>query len=115
MPILIVKTKPVLGSEEQYNDWYDAQHLPEMLAVPGFVAARRYRKSVTQSAGNTAAADDPLEYLAVYEIEGDPTVALENLVTAVRGGRIHMSPAKAPEQFAIVYDELGDWTRSDNA
>lgn len=50
------------GREEEWNRWYDTKHVPELLSVPGFVSARRYR-----------AMDDAHSYLAAYEIV-DPAV-----------------------------------------
>ena len=39
----LVFSKPPEGiSDESYNQWYDS-HLSEILVVPGFVSARRYR------------------------------------------------------------------------
>jgi hypothetical protein len=42
--------------EPELNNWYAEEHLPQVLALPGFVRARRYR-----------VADAPLKYLAWYE------------------------------------------------
>ena len=42
--------------EEEFNDWYDLEHLRQVVALPGFVRARRY-----------SAEDAPLKYLAWYE------------------------------------------------
>ena len=42
--------------EEELNDWYDREHLRQVVALPGFVRARRYRVD-----------DAPLKYLAWYE------------------------------------------------
>lgn len=39
--LLIVRTRPRPGRESEYHAWYEA-HLDEVLAVPGFAAARRY-------------------------------------------------------------------------
>lgn len=52
--------------EEEFNDWYDLEHVPQLTALPGFVRTRRYR---------CAAAD--IRYLAWYEtqdaaVEGGP-------------------------------------------
>jgi hypothetical protein len=41
--------------EEEFNAWYDEEHLPERLAIPGFRSARRW------VAGRT--------YLATYELD----------------------------------------------
>lgn len=45
--------------EDEFNRWYNEEHLPQLSAVPGVVCARRYR-----SASGTGAA-----YLALYEME----------------------------------------------
>ena len=29
--------------EEEFNDWYNLEHIPQMVALPGFVSGRRYR------------------------------------------------------------------------
>ena len=62
-------------TDEEFNTWYDA-HLPEILSIPGFVSARRYRlEPVVHDA------TEPLgyRYLALYEIEGDPNTLLEEM------------------------------------
>lgn len=39
----IVFSNPVTQSrEEEYNNWYDRQHMPDVLRVPGFVSAQRF-------------------------------------------------------------------------
>ena len=42
---------------EDYNAWYDREHLPRLVSVPGVVRARRY----------VAAAGQP-KYLTAYEL-----------------------------------------------
>jgi hypothetical protein len=39
---LIVLSQPATVFEEEFNAWYDSEHIPERLAVPGFETARRY-------------------------------------------------------------------------
>ena len=39
---MLVFTNPLPGREAEFNKWYDEVHLPEVLQVKGFVAARRY-------------------------------------------------------------------------
>lgn len=49
--------------EAEFNDWYTHEHLPERIAIPGFLRARRYVESLT----------DPLlagwRYFTLYEVE----------------------------------------------
>jgi hypothetical protein len=40
---LIVLSNPSPDSEQQYNDWYDHQHVPDVLRVPGFKAGQRLK------------------------------------------------------------------------
>ncbi len=44
--------------EEEFNAWYDTQHLPQLLGIPGFLDAARY----------VAVKGGP-KYLAAYELE----------------------------------------------
>ena len=44
------------SDEQELNDWYDREHLAQVVALPGFVRARRYSVD-----------DAPLKYLAWYE------------------------------------------------
>lgn len=39
---LLVTMEPPAGLEEEFNDWYDTEHVPERVAVPGFETATRY-------------------------------------------------------------------------
>ena len=83
----VVISNPVAGREREYNDWYDAQHLPDVLAVPGFVAAQRFR---------VAQQDNPLSggYVAIYEMEtDDPQATLAALQSLAGTERMLMSDA----------------------
>jgi len=62
-------------TDEEFNAWYDA-HLPEILSIPGFVSARRYR---LEPVVKDAAEPVSYRYLAAYEIEGDPETLLEEM------------------------------------
>jgi hypothetical protein len=45
--------------EDEFNAWYNTEHLPELLSLPGFLDAARY-----------VAYKGVPRYLAVYELEG---------------------------------------------
>lgn len=54
------------GDEEEYNRWYDEVHLPDLAAVDGILAARRYK--VLRS---NYPEEQATPYFAAYEIETD--------------------------------------------
>jgi hypothetical protein len=53
--LLLTMTEPPPAMEEEFNAWYDQEHLPERLAIPGFRSARRWVSERT--------------YLATYELD----------------------------------------------
>ena len=63
-----VLTNPVAGKEAEFNEWYNGQHVPDVLNVPGFVSAQRFRLADAQFGGEASRTH---KYLALYEIETD--------------------------------------------
>lgn len=59
--LLLTMTEPPPQMEEEFNAWYDTEHLPERLAIPGFVSARRW--VAPQAAAGSG------KYLATYELD----------------------------------------------
>jgi hypothetical protein len=69
---LIVRIK-LDGDEGEFNRWYNEKHIPERLAMKGFLSARRY-----------ASAETPGEYLAVYELESPEAATSNDYMQAAR-------------------------------
>lgn len=40
--LLLTMTKSSGAMEEEFNAWYDTEHLPVRLTIPGFLSARRF-------------------------------------------------------------------------
>jgi hypothetical protein len=55
---LLVLMQPPSELEEEFNAWYDTEHIPERVAVPGFLTGLRYR-----------CIDGAPRYLAMYDME----------------------------------------------
>jgi hypothetical protein len=74
--ILLVQSRPASSSPDDvdaYHRWYDEAHIPEILALDGFTAARRLRTLDGES------------FLALYEVD-DVEVAKAALTTAQSSG-----------------------------
>ena len=80
--IFVVASSPVSGREGDYNDWYDHQHLSDVLNVPGIVGACRYQASDVQSRGVTARLTP---YLAIYDIDTDDLAGVFDEISARSG------------------------------
>src|SRR5437879_40553 len=55
--ILFSEMVPEASYEAEFNDWYDREHIPLRMGVPGFHSAQRYVVPGTR------------HYLAIYEME----------------------------------------------
>ena len=90
--ILVVISNPTPGQEAEYNRWYSEQHLGDVLRVPGFVAAQRFKLDFD------GAKSLPGPYLAIYEMEtegstADPKATFAALAKAAESGQMPMTPA----------------------
>ena len=47
--LLVASMTPDPDAETEFNDWYDNEHLPGLLTVPGVLSGRRYRATDTES------------------------------------------------------------------
>ena len=62
--VLVVTMDVDEADESEFNEWYNEQHLPERMAIPGYVSARRFKLED----GNNA-----LKYLCIWEmVDGSP-------------------------------------------
>ena len=66
--MVVVEVDP--EHEEEFNRWYDTEHIPEKLAAPGFRSARRFRDH-----------ERPGRYLALYELDDAPQVLSPEYMT----------------------------------
>jgi hypothetical protein len=66
--LLLTMTEPLPEHEEEFNAWYDTEHFPERLAVPGFTSARRWVADEPCDLG-VPATQRIGRYLATYELE----------------------------------------------
>jgi len=58
--LLLTITEPPPAMEEEFNAWYDDEHMAERLSIPGFRSAQRWVTDCPPGGG---------KYLATYELE----------------------------------------------
>lgn len=78
---LLVLMQPPSTLEDEFNAWYDTEHLAERLAVPGFETALRY----------VCVAGHP-RYMAIYDMTNPAVV-------------------NSPEYLRVSFDQASPWTR----
>ena len=63
---LVVLSNPAEGHDDEYNDWYTNNHLPDVIAIPGIIAAQRFKFQGSVTAPEAA---PTFQYMAIYDIE----------------------------------------------
>lgn len=63
---LLVLMQPPPAFEDEFNAWYDTEHVPERVAVPGFLSGRRY-----------VCIDGHPKYLAMYDMTEEGVLETE--------------------------------------
>lgn len=87
--------------EEEFNTWYDEEHIPEKVGrVPGFLRARRYK-----------ALDGRPNYMAIYELEDIAVVEDPSYLANYRSATAttERMKAKAKTFYRNVYVQIGDF------
>src|SRR5258708_25581854 len=66
--VQLAYSNPRPGMEKEFNDWYDNEHLGEVLANPGYVSGQRFRLADYQRPHLPPSRH---HYLCLYELDGD--------------------------------------------
>ena len=64
--LLLIKSDPPINRETEWNTWYHSEHIPDRLATPGFLSARRFTY-IDDTALPFAIAGEP-KYLTLYDL-----------------------------------------------
>ncbi len=76
--LLMVMMEPPPAIEEEFNAWYDTEHLPERIALPGFLSGARY-----------VCVDGYPRYMALYDLESEAVLESDTYLS-ISGS--HFSP-----------------------
>lgn len=85
---IVLSRPPASVSDAEYNDWY-ATHVSEILALPGFVDAKRMTARLV---GNDPNPELQYTFCTRYDVEGDFESAWRALRSEVDSGRMTFYP-----------------------
>ena len=66
--IMIVMMDVEAGHEAAFDRWYNEEHLPERMEIPGYISARRFKLMEGEGV---------LQYLCIWELEDASPLASE--------------------------------------
>jgi hypothetical protein len=73
--VILVSMNVDPDREDEFNDWYNTEHIPHFNRLPGVLAARRFRAIASEGGG------DP-RYVALYHVENTNIYATPGWVAA---------------------------------
>jgi hypothetical protein len=86
--LFLAITNPVPGRVDEFHEWYEHQHLDDVLAVDGVVAAQRF-----EIVPGVQSLDLGFQYAAIYEIADG---MLDSVVAEFEAARIEREAAPHP-------------------
>jgi len=96
--IFLALSRPRAGREAEFNAWYDAHHLSDVVTfAPGFVRGRRYLASADQAGGPAP----PWVSLAIYDLHTDDVADMH---AQVRANVKHFTPSNG-----VFEDDHAAW------
>lgn len=97
--IMLAIMEPPPGLEEEFNDWYDTEHLPQRARLPGFLSASRWvctrgfpRSLAVYDLDGLSALTSP-DYLAVAGLNSTPW-SRRILARTARAGRMRVEATR---------------------
>jgi hypothetical protein len=81
MGLLIASFNFANVQEDEFNDWYDHEHIPQRLAIPGFINAERW-----------LGADDPKISVVTFDLE-------------------NVGVLESPPYLAVTRENMSPWSR----
>lgn len=103
--------------DAELNRWYDTEHLPDVLELPGFTAAQRYATTNINMSGEPWITENP--YLAIYEhmhtTAASYGAAFGKIRERIAAGTVKMTDAIASNSLTAVYHRISDYIERSDA
>jgi hypothetical protein len=115
--LLLVFTNAAEGREDEFHEWYETTHIPDVLAVPGVVAAQRYQVAEVE----TPDVEDAPEvappahgFLVAYSLERDGNAVMAEFGERLTDGRMALSDVMDFATISLsVWRPLGEQRHAD--
>ena len=98
--LLVAQHSAKPGQDAEFDAWYEHQHVPDVLACPGFNSVQRFRLD-PGSKGD-------FDYLALYELETDDLEAAKRELRARAGTAVMPISDAIGRGSSLYYTPLGE-------
>ncbi len=94
------------GERQAFDEWYDSEHIPQILSAPGMIGAQRFVIADTKPLPGTNAID--YGHAAVYEIEGSPSAFREEIKRMLISGDMVLPEFMVQPFTAMFYSPVSE-------
>ncbi|QKT08817.1 hypothetical protein HUN08_17595 [Gordonia sp. X0973] len=106
----VVFTNPTTPEDEdEFNRWYDDQHIPDLLRILGIESAQRFRLTEQQR----GAGPYPYKYLCLYHCDAtEPNVITNAIQERYNTAEMPISETLHADRWANYFEPLSDLRES---
>ena len=91
--VMLVFANPIPGKEVEFNEWYTNTHMGDLVQLPGWMGAQRFRIS-TNVTPRPSMAGYSHGYLIIWDLEEtEANTALARMTAAIAGGKSRLGAA----------------------
>jgi hypothetical protein len=91
--VMLVYANPIPGKEVEFNEWYTNTHMGDLVQLPGWMGAQRFR-IVTSVMPRPSVAGYSHGYLIIWDLEEtEANTALAGMTAAIAGGKSRLGAA----------------------
>jgi hypothetical protein len=106
--LFVAFTSPENDSvEDAYNEWYNTQHVPDLVDIPGIVSGQRYKLSDDPTGALDGFANGH-KYVVIYHVDGESDQIMKEIGERAGDGRIRLSPGLVSTKPPVIlwFDEI---------
>ena len=91
--VMLVFANPIPGKEVEFNEWYTNTHMGDLVQLPGWMGAQRFR-IITNVMPRPSMAGYSHGYLIIWDLEEtEANTALARMTAAIAGGKSRLGAA----------------------
>jgi hypothetical protein len=98
--VFMALTNVKAGRENDFHDWYDTEHVPDVVAVSSYQSARRFR--LVAAVGDSG----PWRYLSLYRFLGSVPAMHDELAEHGGQGQATLTDALVDDDAAWIYSPV---------
>ncbi len=96
--VMVAQSQSKQGRDDEYNEWYDGTHFPDMCSIPGVKSGRRFELAMVPRG------QPGLQYLAIFEVEvDDPASVMAEIGKRLTDGAMKVSDALDADPTVIWF------------